>query len=62
MDQVIEIDTLSGAVRCTNDALAQAAAELIATECRNETDLIEVLCLDLDATDGSLADFASPAS
>lgn len=66
MNQPIEIDTVPGVVRASNDTLAQAVAELIATEPSapvSQDDLVEAICLDLDAdaVTGSLADFAFPA-
>lgn len=66
MKQPIEIDTLPGVVRASNDTLAQALAELIAAEptvAPSEDDLVEAIALDLDGESdgGSLTDFSIPA-
>jgi hypothetical protein len=67
VNQPIEIDTSTGAVRASTEDLAQAVAELIAAEGTptfSEEDLVEAVTLDLDVdgSTGSLADFSIPAA
>lgn len=67
MNQPVEIESTVGVVRANNDTLAQALADLIATEpvpAASEDDLVEAIALDLDADSvgGSLTDFSIPAA